>query len=141
MPWHIQCCNDACKKDTWAGNIDDLLNKDYLDADGWILCQHCHKPGYIKKEFKLQEEGGMWRPYLKGVFKLGDEGEVYQPFVFLVSYAPDETPMDVWFCYYKDTRPQGGKLKMGYGPGGPPVLGAGSVEWLVGRMRELGVSF
>ena len=39
---------------------------------------------------------------------------------------------DVWFAYYKDMRKQGGRLKMGYGPGGPPVFSAEEVLDLVG---------
>ena len=141
MAWRIQCSNEGCKdKDTWAGNIVYLIN-DRLDKDGWILCGHCGNPGYIKKSFALQEKGEFWKPYLRGVIRLGNVGDVYQPFVFLVSYTSDETPRDVWFCYYKDTRSSGGRLKMGYGPGGPPVLKAKQVVGLIDKMRDVGVSF
>ena len=153
--WDIDCFK-GCEK-TWTGNILDLI-KNHLDENGWILCGHCGNKGYIKKEFQLQEEGEFWKPCLTGVIRLGskdkdDKDDVYQPFVFLVSYKsegsdkPEETPCDVWFCYYKDTRKYennrkiGGNLKMGYGPGGPPVLKANQVEGLVKTMRDLGVSF
>ena len=45
---------------------------------------------------------------------------------------------DVWFSYYKDLRDTGGRLKLGYGPGGPPVLGAVDVLKLVRQMVALG---
>ena len=58
----------------------------------------------------------------------------------LVSYSadPEEPPEDVWFAYYKDTRKQGGRLKMGYGPGGPPVFSAEEVLDLVEQMVKRG---
>ena len=59
--------------------------------------------------------------------------------VFLVSYEPDGIPEDVRFSYYKDTRTlPGGKLKLGYGPGGPPVLKADKVEKRVEKLSEPG---
>ena len=32
----------------------------------------------------------------------------------------------------------GGRLKLGYGPGGPPVLGHSQIVELVGQLRRLG---
>jgi hypothetical protein len=83
----------------------------------------CGKHGYIEKSFKLQEPGEVWEPYLRGAIPLGKPGNTYQPLVFLVSYRPTDSVTDVCFSYYKDLRPSGGRLKLGYGPGGPPVLG------------------
>lgn len=76
-----------------------------------------------KKIFRLQEIGEFWEPYLRGVIPLGKTSDIYQPFVFLVSYEPSSEATDIWFSYYKDLRSSGGRLKLGYGPGGPPVLG------------------
>jgi len=98
----------------------------------------CGGKGYIEKSFDLQEPGETWEPYLKGIIPLGTPGDTYQPFVFLVSYSPNELPNDVWFSYYKDTRSTGGRLKLGYGPGGPPVLGAEQVLRLIKIMMERG---
>lgn len=90
--------------------------------------------GYIKKSFDLQEPGKKWEPYLRGIISLGKSGDTYQPFVFLVSCSPDGIPNNVWFSYYKDTRTMGGRLKLGYGPGGPPVLGTEQILKLVSTM-------
>jgi hypothetical protein len=60
---------------------------------------------------------------LRGVIPLGEPGNTYQPFVFLLSDEPNGEVTDIWFSYYKDLRGSGGRLKLGYGPGGPPVLG------------------
>ena len=68
----------------------------------------------------------------------GYDGMDYQPFAFLVSYSPEKPPVDVWFAYYKDMREKGGRLKMGYGPGGPPVFSAENVLDLVAQMVERG---
>ena len=60
------------------------------------------------------------------------------PFAFLVSSSPEASPEDVWFNYYKDMRKQGGRRKMGYGPGGPPVFSAEEVLDLVAQMVKRG---
>lgn len=144
MGWVIECCK--CNKKTGAANIDDLI-KNHRDKDGWFLCSHCRGEGYIARSYRLQErneegEQEVWAPYLKGIIPLGEEGDTYQPFVYLVSYKPcEDKPCDVWFAYYKDTRrSKGGKLKMGYGPGGPPVLAinGGGIS-LVKKMIDLRV--
>ena len=118
MTWRIKC-NSKCGKETWAGNIDELI-KNHRDSDGWFLCE-CGKHGHIEKSFDLQEPGETWEPYLRGIIPLGKRKDTYQPFVFLVSYKPNGPVNDIWFSYYKDTRPTGGRLKLGYGPGGPPA--------------------
>jgi hypothetical protein len=136
MGWLIKCTDSGCGKVTWAGNIVDLISN-HRDGSGWFLCQ-CGNHGFIEKSFALQEPGEVWEPYLRGVIPLGDADDTYQPFVFLVSYAPDGKVNDVWFSYYKDLRPSGGRLKLGYGPGGPPVLGKQSILALVRQLTDVG---
>ena len=63
---------------------------------------------------------------------------MYQPFAFLTSESPDEYSSAIWFTYYKDMRKQGGRLKMGYGPGVPPVFEAEDVVDFVAQMIERG---
>lgn len=135
MGWLIKC-NSKCGKETWADNIVGLI-KDHRDKDGWFLCQ-CGKYGYIEKSFYLQEPDETWEPYLRGIIPLGDEEDIYQPFVFLVSYEPDGPVNDIWFSYYKDTRSMGGRLKLGYGPGGPPVLSKEQVLQMMRQMKSMG---
>lgn len=135
MGWLIKC-SAGCGKDTWAGNIDELI-RNHRDKDGWFLCQ-CGQHGYIEKSFDLQEPGETWEPYLRGIIPLGTDGDTYQPFVFLVSYEPGSSVNDIWFSYYKDTRPLGGRLKLGYGPGGPPVLGKEQVLQMLKKMKSMG---
>ncbi|MDD5261692.1 MAG: hypothetical protein PHD76_07565 [Methylacidiphilales bacterium] len=101
-------------------NIVDLI-ANHRDSKGWFLCP-CGKHGYIEKRFDKQEFGEVWEPYLRGIIPLGDADDTYQPFVFLISYEPTSQPTDIWFSYYKDLRSSGGRLKLGCGPGGPPVL-------------------
>lgn len=135
MGWLIKC-NGKCGVDTWADNIDELI-RNHRDDNGWFLCQ-CGKHGYIEKTFDLQEPGETWEPHLRGIIPLGVDGDIYQPFVFLVSYEPDGLVNDIWFSYYKDTRPTGGRLKLGYGPGGPPVLGKEQVLQMLKLMKSMG---
>lgn len=135
MGWLIKC-NSKCGKETWAVNIFELI-KDHRDNDGWFLCQ-CGKHGHIEKRFDLQEPGETWEPYLRGIIPLGSENDTYQPFVFLVSYEPDGPVNDIWFSYYKDTRSRGGRLKLGYGHGGPPVLGKEQVLQMMRQMKSMG---
>ncbi len=138
MSWSIQCNNENCKEYTWASNIVDLIDK-HTNSDGWFVCSHCNSPGFIKKSFDLQEPGDTWEPYLRGAIRLGDKDDSYQPFVFMVSYKPDGISNDIWFSYYKDLRETGGRLKLGYGPGGPPVLGTEQILLLLKRLLELGL--
>ena len=65
---------------------------------------------------------------------LAAAGETYQPFVFLVSYKRDGEVTDIWFSYYKDLRATQGRLKIGYGPGGPPVLSKGKFLHLLSQL-------
>jgi hypothetical protein len=123
MGWIIKClkCTKSDnRKKLRVNNIVDLI-ENHTDESGWFICR-CGKHGYIEKHFDLQEDGEVWNPYLRGVIKLGESGQSYQPFVFLVSQEPDGKVTGVWFSYYKDLRSKGGRLKLGYGPGGPPVL-------------------
>src|SRR5579862_4247859 len=122
MGWLIKCSKASCPERTRAWNIVDLISS-HCDEEGWFLCK-CGERGYVEKSFTLQEGGGeTWEPFLRGIIKLGGRG-TYQPFVFLVSYKPTASIDNIWFSYYKDMRhKRGGRLKLGYGPGGPPVLG------------------
>jgi hypothetical protein len=135
MGWLIKCPDTSCGNTTWAANIVDLISN-HRDGNGWFLCQ-CGRRGFIEKSFPLQERGEVWEPYLRGIIPLGTAGDTYQPFVFLVSYAPDGEVNDVWFSYYKDLRPAG-RLKLGYGPGGPPVLGKSTLLELLSQLVKLG---
>lgn len=132
MSWLIKCAAPGCGRHSTAANIVDLITH-HRDDEGRFTC-NCGADGYIEKQFTLQETGKVWEPFLRGVIPLGVEGDTYQPFVFLVSYAPDGEVTDVWFSYYKDLRSFGGRLKLGYGPGGPPVL---SKDALLRLLAEL----
>jgi len=132
MGWLIKCSDEKCRKATWIGNIVDLISS-HRDQTGWFLCQ-CGQRGYVEKSYALQEAGEKWEPYLRGIIPLGGSGDTYQPFVFLVSNEPDELINEFWFSYYKDLRESGGRLKLGYGPGGPPVL---NKEQVLHLLREL----
>ena len=137
MSWVVECGEEQCNARTWSSNIVELISK-HRNKDGLFVCSECGSLGYIEKRFSLQEPGETWEPYLKGIITLGERDRIYQPFVFLVSYEPKEPPRDVWFSYYKDTRHlPGGKLKLGYGPGGPPVLGETGLVELVKRLVQL----
>lgn len=134
MSWTIKCGNGECASETWVQNIHDL-KQEHCDPQGWFLCGTCGSRGYIPKRYDLQEGGEPWKPYLQGIIQpngYGDDG--YQPFAFLTSDSPDEAPTAIWFCYYKDMRKKGGSLKMGYGPGGPPVFQTTDVVEFVAQM-------
>ena len=135
MEWYIQCCSGICEGGDRAKNIVNMI-ENYIDAEGWIRC-NCGGPGYVEKHFDLQEPGETWEPFLRGIIPLGKVGASYQPFVYLVSYEPDGPVSDIWFAYYKDTRATGGILKMGYGPGGPPVLNKKDYMLLTKRLVDL----
>jgi hypothetical protein len=135
MSWEIQCPETACSTNTWVANIVDLI-KDHTDSNGWFVCT-CGSKGYVEKSYALQDPGEIWEPYLRGILPLGEPGNTYQPFVFLVSYEPMGPVTDIWFSYYEDLRATGGKLKLGHGPGGPPVLGKQSVLALLSHLHNI----
>ena len=137
MPFLIKCSDKNCNKETWTANIVDLISEN-RDDDGWFVCS-CGERGYIEKSFSLQEKGEVWEPYLQGIITLGDDGDTYQPFVFNVSYSPEAKTDSLWFSYYKDLREVGGRLKLGYGPGGPPVLHKDTIIKLVKQLIHLDI--
>jgi hypothetical protein len=136
MAWHITCSDPACDEKSGARDIVDLLYDDHRNEAGWFVCD-CGKRGYIEKSFDLQEGGDPWQPFLQGAIPLGEEGDTYQPFVFLVSSSSDDPVESVWFSYYKDLRSSGGQLKLGYGPGGPPVLSIQQVRDVVEEVDRI----
>ncbi len=138
MGWTIQCNDTNCKAETWATNIVNLI-ENHTDKNGWFVCSQCGGSGFIEKSFDLQEPGHTWEPYLRGAIRLGDPDDTYQPFVFMVSYEPNGKVNNIWFSYYKDLRETGGRLKLGYGPGGPPVLGTEQLLILLRRLYDLGL--
>ena len=140
MSWIVNCYEPHCKATHDAKNIVDLIER-FCDADGWFVCQTCKQPtAYVRKEFQLQEKDREpWRPFLRGIVQLAndvgdDPKSAYRPFVFLATYERADNPVkDFWFCYYKDMRARGGRLKLGQGPGGPPRLSSKQVLRLVGH--------
>jgi hypothetical protein len=141
MAYSIECNNLQCQKPDWAANIVDLI-ENHCDDNGWLICKHCdNRTAYITKSFTLQEgDGATWEPVIRGIIRITSGIETYSPFVFLLSYGPAEPVIDFWFCYYKDTRKQpGGLLKLGYGPGGPPVLDAAQILEIVADMLRKGL--
>lgn len=127
MGWQIKCIDKNCDCGNWASNIANLI-EDCVDDNGWFISA-CGRRGFIEKDYNLQEQGETWKPFLLGAIRLfvRDENTTYFPFVFLVGNDPRENSngpvTDIWFSYYKDLRGKnGGRLKLGYGPGGPPVL-------------------
>jgi hypothetical protein len=131
-------CTKGCKEDLWVGNIIELLKS--RASRGFFKCP-CGHDGYVEKSFNTQE-GEVWAPFLRGAISLGRRGDFYQPFVYLVSHKPDaaiEDECELWFAYYKDMRAAGGRLKLGYGPGGPPVVDAQDLLRLLSQLVAIGV--
>jgi len=141
MGWEIECV-EGCGKVAVAKDIVDLI-QNYIGPGGWLRCS-CGKRGQVKKSFEKQE-GGKWEPMVKGIIPLGVKGKIHQPFVFLVRYEEDGSEVDaVWFSYYKDLRKYPvkgggfGHLKLGYGPGGPPVFDRVTFLKLLASLVESG---
>ncbi|MDD5457734.1 MAG: hypothetical protein PHV30_11995 [Candidatus Margulisbacteria bacterium] len=131
MSYKLFCLNTNCLvKQSYAENIVELI-KIFVGKDYLFVCPSCSYNMYIEKHFHLQEDGETWNPFLRGIVPLGNQNDTYQPFIYLVSDEPQNIISSYWFCYYKDTRKQGGKLKLGYGPGGPPVLSIGQLKKLI----------
>ncbi|MDR2438382.1 MAG: hypothetical protein LBE12_03280 [Planctomycetaceae bacterium] len=136
MTYIISCKDNNCKNTTYATNIVDLLDN-HRNDNGYFICERCKGLGYIEKSFALQEPGHFWKFHLTGAIRLGIEDETYQPFVFIVENEPFSKPDSIWFSYYKDLRPFGGRLKLGYGPGGPPILDFDQINYFLTSLRKL----
>ncbi len=136
MAYEVKCTKEGCGDKHWPGNVIELL--EMRDPNGFFECTCGKEHGYVEKNFELQEKGEVWEPFLRGAVLLGAQDDSYQPFVYLVSYSPTGPINDLWFAYYKDTRRSGGRLKLGYGPGGPPVLGNEQVLSLLKELLEIG---
>jgi hypothetical protein len=137
MSYKLACINNKCSnKESKAINVLDLI-ENYVGKDYLFYCPKCSQNIYIEKQFDLQEKGQTWEPFLWGIIPLGFKNKTYQPFIYLVSDSPKSKISSCWFCYYKDTRKQGGKLKLGYGPGGPPVLKISQIKELIKILSDL----
>ena len=136
MGYLIMCPKGCCS--LWAENVIELLK--HRDEHSLFMCP-CGHNGYVEKSFNLQEKDEHLESFLRGAISLGQAGETYQPFVYFVSDKPDGKIDDLWFAYYyKDTRANGGRLKVGYGPGRPPVLSTNQVRVLQKKAEELDVN-
>ena len=120
MP-NIKC---KCGTTTNGGNIVTIIEQ-HTDDQHRFVCESCGGNGYVVKNLKMQD-GEKVKIYYLGVFVFaGKPG--YQPFTYLCAYAqkdgkPPTKPTHVQVCYYRDLRSKGGKLKLGHGPGAPPII-------------------
>ena len=135
--WKIKCAESSCQAETVPSNITDLIRQIIAMRAAGSFAANVERCGYIEKRFELQESGETWEPYLRGVVPLGEADDTYQPFVFLVRYSPVGPADSVWF-YYKDLRASGGRLKLGYGPGGPPDSYKDSLLRLFRELKRIG---
>lgn len=139
MGYLIQCFAEGCGETTWANNIVELINEHSTNT-GMLRCTACGGfQAYIYKESALQEKGETWPRWIRGVIRIDTGIETYSPYVFLTAEGKDAAVSGIHFNYYKDTRPQGGKLKHGHGPGGAPVLDKKDFFQLIRKLIASGV--
>lgn len=133
MGYLIDCPN--CSAKTWASNMVELI-QDHLGQTGTLRCIACQVEGaHIYRESTLQEQGEVWTRRICGVIPLDSGIPTYTPYVLLTADPGSAQPDGIHFGYFKDTRPSGGKLKHGHGPGGGPALG---FDLLFQLLRKLG---
>lgn len=141
MPYEINCRD--CKQLTWASNIDDLI-KEHIDSNGRFLCSRCDSINtFIYRESKLQErdengEPDIWQRWIKGIICIDSGIETFSPYIFITAESEEGEATGLHFHYYKDTRSQGGRLKHGHGPGGPPVLGINDLFFIIQHLVSIG---
>ncbi len=116
MGYLLACAERGCGQKTWVGNIVNLIDG-HTQESGWLRCAECGGRAHIHRESDLQE-GGKWPRWIKGIIKIPTGVKTWAPYVFLLSDTESGPVSAVHFGYYKDTRPQGGRLKHGHGPGG-----------------------
>ena len=138
MGYLVKCGSRDCGKETFVDNITDLVDNQ-TDSQGRLKCAICgHTGAYVYRESKLQEKGQTWPRWIKGVIRITTSFETYSPYVLLSADTEAGAVTDVHFGYYKDMRPQGGKLKHGHGPGGGPALNKEEILQLVKRLLLYG---
>jgi hypothetical protein len=119
MSYAIDCSN--CKVQTVAYDIVDLIDN-HTNVDGKIKCTNCSQSdAFIYRESILQEKQ-TWKRWIKGIKVIDTKEEGYTPYIFFLSDKLDGDIDGVQFCYFKDLRKQGGRLKHGSGPGGRMCL-------------------
>lgn len=134
MPYTLSC--DSCSSTVDAANIVDLISI-HTGRDGRLLCPKCRTPSAsILQVSTLQEGGEPWSRRVFAVLPLTHYGE-YSPYV-LLSRDVGTSAEGVQFCYYKDSRPSGGLLKHGHGPGGVPVFGKSDLLVALRMLGNLG---
>lgn len=137
MPYQIQC--RTCQAATWADNVVTLLD-DHTGPTGRFNCANCNGTDrYIYKSSELQEEGEVWKRWIKGVIRIHSGIPTYSPYIFLTADTEDGDINGLHVHYYKDTRPAGGRLKHGHGPGGPPVLGLNDLFTIIKHLVDAGI--
>ena len=137
MAYPIKC--PKCPEESYPANIVELIDK-HTNKKGELVCEFCGRAGaYVYQESALQEKGKEWKRYYKGIVPLPSRDRWYSPYAWLVADAPRARARAIQLCYYKDLRPDGGKLKHGHGPGGTPVLGKRELLHLLRRLAAYGV--
>lgn len=137
--YRIRCRNPDCQRETYPKNIVDLIDN-HTDSLGRLICIVCGNPdAYIYKESPLQERGQTWPRWIKGIIRITTDFETYSPYVLLSANTESGAVTDVQFLYYKDTRPQGGRLKHGHGPGGGPALNKKEILQFVKKLVLYGL--
>ena len=136
MAYCIKCL--SCGEETTVPNIVDLINKytdrAFGDDGGWLQCRHCKALGYVHQQSRTQEGDEDFTRCIKGVVRIKTSKKTFSPYVFFNSEEPSTEISHIHLCYYKDTRPNGGRLKHGHGPGGPPAYWSGMFEELLKKL-------
>jgi hypothetical protein len=138
MAYRIQCL--LCTKDTWAGNIVDLLDA-HTDPSGRFICSQCGAQDTYVQQITGRwetEPDAEWREYIKGALRLGTASSSYTPYVFLTACTADGAVSGIRFSYYTDPGPTGRRTD-GPGPGSAPALTLMDVVQLLEKLGGLGL--
>ncbi len=138
MAYRIQCL--LCAKETWAGNVVDLLDA-HTNERGRFICARCgaretyvqHITGRWEKEPDAE-----WDGYIKGVLRLGTDSSNYTPYIFLTARSAHGAVSGLRFSYDEDPGPTGRRTD-GPGPGQAPALTLAEVVQLLEKLDTLGI--
>jgi len=138
MAYRIQCL--LCARDTWAGNIVDLLDA-HTDARGRFMCAQCGaRATYVQQITRRSETepDAEWPGYIKGALRLGPASSSYTPYVFLTAPTADGAVSGIRFSYYKDSGPTGRRTD-GPGTDSAPTLTLTDLVQLLEKLGALGL--
>jgi hypothetical protein len=137
MAYQIACLK--CQRETWSGNIADLIEA-HTDLRGRLICGQCGETEVYVDQITGRHEKepeAEWNEYIKGVIRVAADSAAYTPYVFLTAKSVDGEVSAIRLSYYRDPGPNGRRMD-GLGPGTAPALTPDELRQLLIKLGSFG---